>query len=74
MTSVEPRVGETWHFLIGDAVCCAKGEIINITPYTATIKREASVLSQPSVYARSKITFVERVGPVNSRYMCDNDQ
>jgi len=73
MISVEPKVGETWHFLIGEAVCCARGEIVAITPYTATI-RTSRVLSEPSVYARSKITFVERVIPVTTmKDMCGND-
>jgi hypothetical protein len=73
MTSVEPKVGETWYFLIGDAVCCTSGEVVNITPNTATIRSGARIFGEPSVYARSKITFVERVASVDSRYMCDND-
>jgi len=72
MISVEPRVGEVWHFLIGDAVACSIGKIVNITDYTATIK--VSEYFDPVVYARSKINFIERVIMVrDSRYMCDND-
>lgn len=71
MTSVNPAIGETWYFLIGDAVCCTMGEIIDITKNTATIKQE-KLWREPLVYARSKITFVERV-MTRSNYMCDND-
>lgn len=72
MTYVNPKVGEVWHFLIGDAVACSTGKIMNITYYTSTIK--VSEYFDPVVYARSKITFVERVILVrDSRYMCDND-
>jgi len=72
MTSAEPRVGEVWHFLIGDDVACAIGKIVNITDYTATIK--VSEYFDPVVYARSKIEFIERVTMArDSRYMCDND-
>jgi len=74
MTSVEPKVGETWYFLIGDAVCCSSGEVVNITPNTATIRNSSRVFSEPSVYARSKINFVEKITRIkDSRYMCDND-
>ena len=72
MIPVNPKVGEVWHFLIGDAVACSIGKIMNITDYTSTIKM--SEYFDTVVYPRSKITFVERVVLVkDSRYVCDND-
>jgi hypothetical protein len=72
MTSDEPKVGQVWHFLIGDDVSCAIGKIVNITDYTATIK--VSEYFDPVVYARSKIEFIERVIMVkDSKYLCGND-
>ena len=73
MTSVNPCIGETWYYLIGDAVSCTKGEIVDITPYTVSFRRQSTIMSEPLVYPRSKIEFVERIVVGNSKYMCDND-
>lgn len=72
MTYDEPRIGETWYFSIGDAVVCNQGQILNITPYTVTIKRDNRLFSEPDVYVRSKINFIEKISP-KSNYICDND-
>lgn len=72
----EPKIGETWYFLIGNAVACSKGKIIDITPGTVTFGREESYLSyDPPVYARSKIQFIERICNVTSESskLCGND-
>lgn len=70
----EPKLGETWYFLIGEAVACSKGKIIDITPGTVTFGREDSYLPyDPPVYARSKIEFVERIGNESRESLCGNE-
>ena len=71
-----PKIGETWYYLIGDAVACSKGKIIDITSGTVTFAREETYLPyDPPVYPRSKIEFVERIGNNigESSDLCGND-
>lgn len=73
---LEPKIGETWYFLIGQAVACSKGKIIDITPGTVTFAREETYLPYDHpVYARHKIEFVERIGNATSEssQLCGND-
>lgn len=72
----EPKIGETWYYLIGEAISCSKGKIIDITSGTVTFAREECYLPyDPPVYARNKIEFVERIGNVTteSSQLCGND-
>jgi hypothetical protein len=75
MISDKPKNGETWYFLVDGAVTCRKGIIVDQTEKTTKIKHVDSVFD-PSVYALSKITFVERVGKIPVTFLdngCDND-
>jgi hypothetical protein len=74
MISDKPKNGETWYFLVDGAVTCRKGIIVDQTEKTTKIKHVDSVFD-PSVYALSKITFVERVGKIPVTFLdygCDN--